>query len=238
MNDLSLVVVPTYNERENLVPLAEAVFSHLPKADLLFVDDGSPDGTGEVAERLSRENPRITVLHRPRKEGLGTAYVTGFRYGLAKGYSTFFEMDADFSHDARYLPTMLERVRAGADLVLGSRYVDGGGTENWGVGRKLVSRGGSIYARTILGVKIQDLTGGFKCFRRSVLETVNLSRVRSEGYSFQIEMTYRAIKKGFKVEEIPIVFVDRRVGQSKMSRAIFLEAIWIVWRLRFGLDRG
>jgi dolichol-phosphate mannosyltransferase len=234
MTPKCLVVVPTYNERENLARLAEETFLALPEAHLLVVDDASPDGTGDVAEELARTDARIAVIHRPGKLGLGTAYVDGFRYGLARDYDYFFEMDADFSHDPRYLPALLERAVSGADVVLGSRYTEGGGTVNWGVLRQVISRGGSLYARTILGVKVKDLTGGFKCFRRRVLETIDLCRVRSEGYSFQIEMTYRALKEGFTVEEVPIVFADRRVGKSKMSRAIFLEAIGVVWRLRLG----
>jgi dolichol-phosphate mannosyltransferase len=234
MSERSLIVIPTYNERHNLPPLAEAIHQVLPEAHLLVVDDASPDGTGEVADRLAAADPRIRVLHRPGKLGLGTAYVEGFRYGLARDYALFFEMDADFSHDPRYLPGMLERIASGADLVLGSRYVAGGGTQNWGLGRKLLSRSGSLYARTILGVGVSDLTGGFKCIRRRVLESIDLGAVRSEGYAFQIEMTYRALREGFVVEETPIVFVDRRVGQSKMSRAILLEAVWIVWKLRLG----
>lgn len=235
MEDKALIVVPTYNERENIEPLLAAVFEQLPEAHVLIVDDASPDGTGDVADRLAQADRRVHVIHRSGKQGLGTAYVAGFRYGLARDYVFFFEMDADFSHDPRYLPIMLGRARAGADLVLGSRYVAGGGTENWGALRKLISRGGSAYARAILGVKVQDLTGGFKCFRRRVLETLDLGAIRSEGYSFQVEMTFRTVKEGFVVEEIPITFVDRRVGQSKMSRAIFLEAVWMVWALRLGL---
>jgi dolichol-phosphate mannosyltransferase len=237
MSEKTLIVMPTYNERENLGPLSEAIFAQLPEAHLLVVDDASPDGTGDLAEEMSKKDPRVHVIHRPVKLGLGTAYVTGFRYGLARDYDYFFEMDADFSHDPKYLSPMLSRARGGADLVLGSRYQAGGGTVNWGLGRKIISMGGSLYARAILGVKVRDLTGGFKCFRRRVLESMDLNAVRSEGYSFQIEMTYRVIKEGFVVEEMPIVFVDRRVGQSKMSRAIFLEAIWVVWRLRLGLGR-
>lgn len=227
-----LIVIPTYNERDNLERLVAAVFEQLPRAHVLVVDDASPDGTGDLADRLAGEDERVHVLHRPGKLGLGTAYVAGFGFGLARDYDLLFEMDADFSHDPRYLPLMVGEAEAGADLVLGSRYVGDGGTENWGVGRKILSRGGSLYARTVLGVGVRDLTGGFKCFRRRVLEAMDLSAVRSEGYSFQIEMTYRAIRAGFKVVEVPIVFVDRRVGQSKMSRSIFLEAIWMVWRLR------
>lgn len=235
MEDKVLIVIPTYNEHDNVEPLTSAVFEQLPSANLLFVDDGSPDGTGELVDQLSQRDPRVHVIHRPGKLGLGTAYVEGFRYGLARDYDFIFEMDADFSHDPKYLPVMLARARSGADLVLGSRYVPGGGTENWGLMRKLISRGGSAYARTILGVGVNDLTGGFKCFRRRVLETLNLDRVRAEGYAFQVEMTYRTIKEGFVVQEVPITFVDRRVGQSKMSRAIVLEAVWMVWALRLGI---
>ena len=235
MESRVLIIVPTYNERENLESLTVRVFEQLPDAHLLVVDDDSPDGTGELADELAARDPRIQVMHRAGKMGLGTAYVAGFRHGLARAYEYFFEMDADFSHDPKYLPAMLARAEGGADLVLGSRYTPGGGTENWGLARKLLSRGGSTYARAILGVAVNDLTGGFKCFRRRVLETLDLDAVRSEGYSFQIEMTYRAVKHGFSVAETPIVFVDRRVGQSKMSRQIFLEAIWMVWKLRLGL---
>jgi len=236
MEDRVLIVVPTYNERENISALIGAIFDHLAPAHVLVVDDGSPDGTGELVDSMSEQDDRVHVIHRPEKLGLGTAYVEGFRYGLARDYAYLFEMDADFSHDPRYLPVMLERAVAGADLVLGSRYVAGGGTVNWDWSRKLLSRSGSAYARGILGVKVRDLTGGFKCFRRQVLQTIDLSRVRSEGYSFQIEMTYRTIREGFVVQEVPISFVDRRVGHSKMSRTIFLEAVWMVWALRLGLS--
>lgn len=235
MRDQTLIIIPTYNERENIEPLTAAVFEELPQAHILIVDDGSPDGTGELVDLLARRESRLMAIHRPGKMGLGTAYVAGFRYGLDRDYSYICEMDADFSHDPQYLPHILARARQGADLVLGSRYVSGGGTENWGLGRKIISQGGSLYARSILGVKVRDLTGGFKCFRRQVLETIDLESIRSEGYSFQVEMTYRTIKAGFQVAEVPIVFVDRRVGQSKMSRDIFIEAIWMVWKLRLGL---
>jgi len=235
MDDKILIIIPTYNELQNLPALTEAVLDVLPHAHVLFIDDNSPDGTGQLADRLSTNDVRIQVIHRPAKLGLGTAYLAGFRYGLARDYDFFVEMDADFSHDPKNLPRMLEHAKSGADLVVGSRYVQEGGTENWGVGRKVLSRGGSLYARTILGVSVRDLTSGFKCFRRRVLEALDLNGIHSEGYSFQIEMTYRVIKKGFHVEEMPIVFVDRRVGQSKMSKTIFLEAIWMVWRLRLGL---
>ena len=235
MEETILIVVPTYNELDNLGPLTAAALKAVPQAHILVVDDNSPDGTGELADRLAEQDERIRVLHREGKLGLGTAYVAGFRYGLARGYQFFLEMDADFSHDPGFLGSMLAAARRGADVVLGSRYVKGGGTENWGLGRKILSRGGSVYARTVLGVRVRDLTGGFKCFRRRVLETLDLDAVGSEGYSFQIEMTYRALHAGFVVEEVPIVFVDRRVGQSKISRAIFAEAIWMVWKLRLGL---
>jgi dolichol-phosphate mannosyltransferase len=173
------------------------------------------------------------VLHRPGKQGLGTAYIAGFRWALERDYQFVFEMDADFSHDPKYLPQLLQVARTGADLALGSRYVEGGGTINWGVVRQLISKGGSLYARTILGIPVRDVTGGFKCFRRRVLEAIDLSTVNAQGYGFQIEMTFRALRHGFRVVEVPIVFVDRRVGQSKMSRKIFLEALTLVWKLRF-----
>jgi len=232
VND-ALVIVPTYNERDNLPEIVAAVHRELPTADLLIVDDNSPDGTGEIAAR----DKQVAVLHRAGKLGLGTAYIAGFRYALAREYQFIFEMDCDFSHDPRYLPVLLQHARDGADLVLGSRYVEGGGTVNWGPMRKVISRGGSFYARTILGVGVHDLTGGYKCFRRRVLETIDLDAVSAQGYGFQIEMTYRAVRHGFRVEEVPIVFVDRRVGQSKMSKKIFLEALTLVWKLRLG-DAG
>jgi dolichol-phosphate mannosyltransferase len=233
----ALVIVPTYNERDNLPEIVKAVHQHLPDADLLVVDDASPDGTGEVADAIAKQDTKVTVLHRAGKQGLGTAYIAGFRQALLKDYEFFFEMDCDFSHDPKYLPDMLAEAKRGADLVLGSRYVEGGGTVNWGPVRKLISRGGSLYARTILGVPVRDLTGGFKCFRRRVLESIDLDGVSAQGYGFQIEMTYRALKQGFRVVELPIVFVDRRVGQSKMSKRIFVEALTLVWKLRLG-DAG
>jgi dolichol-phosphate mannosyltransferase len=230
----ALIVVPTYNERENVAEVVDRFLAAAPEAEILFVDDNSPDGTGEVLDGLARANPRVHVLHRAGKLGLGTAYLDGFRWGLARGFEYLLEMDADFSHDPKYLPDLLELAEAGADVVVGSRYVEGGGTENWGAGRKLISRGGSLYARTILGVKIRDLTSGFICWRRTALEAIDLESIRSNGYSFQIEMKYRALRAGLRVVETPIVFVDRRVGQSKMSRAIFLEALGMVWKLRLG----
>ena len=236
MNDV-LIIVPTYNERENLPEIVAAVHRELPEADLLIVDDNSPDGTGKLADEIAAKDKQVAVLHRAGKLGLGTAYIAGFRYALAREYQFVFEMDCDFSHDPRYLPMLLQHARAGADVVLGSRYVAGGGTVNWGPMRKFISRGGSMYARTILGVGVHDLTGGFKCFRRNVLERLDLDAVSAHGYGFQIELTYRAVRLGFRVEEVPIIFVDRRVGQSKMSKKIFLEALTLVWKLRLG-DAG
>jgi dolichol-phosphate mannosyltransferase len=229
----ALVCIPTYNERDNIDAIARAALAADPRVDILVIDDNSPDGTGAIADAVAASDPRAHVLHRPAKEGLGRAYLDGFRWALARGYAFILEMDADFSHDPKYLGRFLDRAEAGVELVLGSRYVPGGGTVNWGAARKLVSRAGSVYARSILGLPQRDLTGGFKCFRRQVLESIDLASVHSTGYAFQIELTYRAIKKGFRVEEIPIVFEDRRVGQSKMSRAIVLEALAVVWKLRF-----
>jgi dolichol-phosphate mannosyltransferase len=231
----ALVIIPTYNECDNLEPIARAVLEAEPRVDILVVDDNSPDGTGQVADRLAASNPRIRVLHREKKEGLGKAYLHAFRWALDERYQYVIEMDADFSHDPKYLPTLLNEALAGTDLVLGSRYVDGGGTVNWGPGRRAISRGGSLYARTILGVGIRDITGGFKCFRRSVLEALDLTAVKSSGYAFQIELTYRTLKAGFRIKEVPIVFEDRRVGQSKMSKKIFLEALTMVWKLKLSV---
>jgi dolichol-phosphate mannosyltransferase len=227
----ALICLPTYNERENLEPITAAILEATPQVDVLVIDDGSPDGTGALADAIAAREPRVNVLHRRAKEGLGKAYLAGFAWALARGYALVLEMDADFSHHPRYLPELLGRARD-ADLVLGSRNVRGGGTVNWGTGRKLLSRGGSFYARTILGLPVRDLTGGFKCFRREVLEAIDLPSVQCSGYAFQIELTYRAIKKGFRVVEVPIVFEDRRVGQSKMSRRIVLEAVAKVWSIR------
>ncbi len=228
----ALVCIPTYNERDNLEAITRAVLAADPRVDILVVDDNSPDGTGQLADELAANEPRIRVLHREKKQGLGRAYLHAFRWALDAGYAFICEMDADFSHDPRYLPRLLDEAEAGADLVLGSRYVPGGGTVNWGILRQFISKGGSLYARTILGVPVRDLTGGFKCFRRRVLETIDMEAVRSTGYAFQIELTFRTLKQGFSVAEIPIVFEDRRVGQSKMSRKIFLEALVMVPKLR------
>jgi dolichol-phosphate mannosyltransferase len=228
----ALVCIPTYNERENVESIVRAVLAADPRVDVLVVDDASPDGTGALADALAKESPRVQVLHRAGKAGLGKAYLAAFDWALQRNYSLVLEMDADFSHDPAYLPTLLDRASTDADLVLGSRWVKGGGTRNWGMGRQLISRGGSLYARTILGLGIRDLTGGYKCFRAEVLRAIDLPSVTSSGYGFQIELTYRAIKKGFRVVEVPIVFEDRRVGQSKMSRGIVLEALAMVWKIR------
>lgn len=230
MKDRACVVLPTYDERENLPEIVPAILAASPVLDILVVDDSSPDGTGALADQLAAQDPRVRVLHRAKKEGLGRAYLAGFAEALQRGYGRILEMDADFSHDPERLPALLAEP---ADLVLGSRYVAGGGTVNWGLGRRLLSKGGSLYARTILGLPVRDLTGGFKCFRREVLEAIDLPSVRSGGYAFQIELTYRAFKRGFTVREIPITFVDRRVGKSKMSRRIVAEALWMVWKIRF-----
>jgi len=228
----TLVATPTYNERDNLPRFIAGVREAAPEADIMVVDDASPDGTGALADEIAARDPHVHVTHRPGKLGLGTAYVDAFRWGFSHGYDWFLEMDADLSHDVRYLPEFFRALEGGADVVIGSRNVPGGGTMNWGIGRKLLSRGGSFYARTILGIHVRDVTAGFICWRRRVLESLDLDRVDSNGYSFQIEMKYRALQQGFKVVETPIVFVDRRVGQSKMSRAIVGEALLKVWALR------
>ena len=227
------LVLPTYNEAENLEPFLAAVLPKLPAdARILVVDDNSPDGTGRIADRLAEGEERIEVLHRTEKEGLGPAYIAGFRKALGEGAGLILEMDADFSHDPAYLPRLLEASKR-ADLVIGSRYVEGGGVSDWSALRRGISRGGSAYARLVLGVKIRDLTGGFKCFRREVLEAIDLDAVDARGYAFQIEMTYRALQAGFRVAEVPIVFRDRHAGSSKMDSSIVREAIWRVPRLRF-----
>jgi dolichol-phosphate mannosyltransferase len=227
------LVLPTYNEAGNIEPFVEAVREKLPaSARVLIVDDSSPDGTGEIADRLAANVDGVSVLHRERKEGLGPAYIAGFRRALAEGAGLVLEMDSDFSHDPAYLPRLLE-AGGRADLAIGSRYVDGGGVGDWSAARRAISRGGSAYARLVLGVKVRDLTGGFKCFRREVIEAIDLDSIQSRGYAFQVEMTYRAIRLGFEVVEVPIVFRDRRAGSSKMDRAIVAEAVWRVPMLRF-----
>jgi len=227
------VILPTYNEAENLERIVGAVLERLPESRrVLIVDDNSPDGTGEIADRLADGDESIEVLHRPEKQGLGPAYLAGFRVALDAGADRIIEMDADFSHDPAYLPSLIEATEH-ADLAIGSRYVPGGGITDWGPMRRFISRGGSAYARTALGLPIKDLTGGFKCFRRIVLETINLDTIEARGYAFQVETTYRAIKAGFRVVEVPITFKDRTDGASKMSKAIVAEAMWRVPAMRF-----
>ena len=231
----TIVVVPTYDERENLPAMEAALREKAPGTHLLVVDDGSPDGTGTIADELAAKRPgEMHVLHRAGKQGLGTAYVSGFRKALALGYDRIVQMDCDFSHDPATVPALLAALEegAGADLVLGSRYVHGGGTMNWGVARKVISRGGSAYARMVLGLGYRDLTGGFKAWRRETLQAIELEKVSAQGYCFQIEMTLRAHRLGKRIREVPITFVDRRVGHSKMSRKIVLEAIVRCWQLR------
>jgi dolichol-phosphate mannosyltransferase len=234
----AVICLPTYNERENLELTLRELEGVLETGDrVVVIDDGSPDGTGELADRLAAELPFVDVLHRAEKQGLGPAYLAGFRHALARGAELVFEMDCDRSHDPSDVPRL--RAAAGeADVVLGSRYVEGGAIRNWGLVRRFVSAGGSLYARLVLGVPVRDLTGGFKCYRRRVLEHIDLDAVRSLGYAFQIETTYRALRAGFRVVEVPITFVDREVGGSKMSRSIVLEAIWKVPALRLRALRG
>ena len=227
------VVIPTYNERDNIGALIERILQ-LPRYRILVVDDNSPDGTAAIVGQIASAEPRVGLLTRAGKQGLGTAYIAGFRRALAEGASYIYEMDADFSHDPCYLPALLEATETRYDLTLGSRYVRGGGTTDWGALRKLISRGGNVYARLILGLPVMDATGGFRCYRRRVLETIDLDAIGSNGYSFQIEMVYRALQAGFRIGEVPIIFPDRRVGHSKMSRRIVLEALLTVWRLRLG----
>jgi dolichol-phosphate mannosyltransferase len=233
-----VVCLPTYNERENLEAMVSALGEVLPEGSrILVIDDSSPDGTGEIARRLAAGREDVEALHRPRKEGLGPAYLAGFRRALELGADLVLEMDCDFSHDPKDVPRLVAASEQ-ADLVLGSRYVAGGGTLNWGFLRRAISRGGSLYAQILLGLPIRDLTGGFKCYRRAVLEAIDLDSIRSKGYAFQIETTFRAIRAGFRVVEVPIVFVDREVGGSKMSRSIVLEAIWKVPALRLSRLRA
>src|SRR5579885_271743 len=227
------ICVPTYNELANLTPMLRALQPLLREGDrVLVIDDSSPDGTGELADRLSRELPFVDVLHRPRKEGLGPAYRAGFERALAGGAELVLEMDCDFSHDPADVPRLIAAAEDGADVVLGSRYVRGGRIPSWGLLRRAISLGGNVYAQVVLQSRLRDLTGGFKCFRRRVLETIDLDAIRSRGYAFQIETTYRAVRAGFRVVEVPISFVDREEGASKMSRAIVLEAVWKVPLLR------
>ncbi len=233
MPDRALVIVPTYNERFNIARLIPAILAQDPSLEILVVDDASPDGTGALVDGIATNNARVHVIHREGKLGLGTAYIAGFRWALERKYDLVFEMDADFSHNPERLPEFLEAIRA-SDVVLGSRYQDGHvNVVNWPMSRLFLSYAANIYARFVTGLPIFDTTGGFKCFRRNVLESIDLNSVKSNGYAFQIEMSYRAWKRGFRLVEIPIIFVDRAEGVSKMSKKIVREAIWMVWRLRW-----
>jgi dolichol-phosphate mannosyltransferase len=234
----ALIVTPTYNERYNLPLFVRATLEVAPGAHILIVDDDSPDGTGRIADEIAEHEPRVSVMHRPGKLGLGTAYVQAFQQGLDEGYRWFFEMDTDLSHDPNYLPEFFEALEEGYDVVVGSRNVPGGGVEGWGLGRHVLSKGGSLYSRTILGVPVKDLTTGYKAFTAKALKGIGLSSIRSNGYSFQIETTFRALNRGLQVKEVPIVFVDRQAGESKMSRRIFVEAVMMVWKLRIAAARG
>ena len=237
-SERALVIVPTYNERENIERLITTVLAQDSSLDVLVVDDGSPDGTGDIVDRISAQNSRVHAAHRAKKLGLGSAYLTGFRWALERDYEYIFEMDADFSHDPAHLPQFLSAIQS-CDLVLGSRYRNGRVTVvNWPMTRLLLSYCANIYARVVTGLELGDATGGFKCFRRAVLEAIPLDEVRSNGYAFQIEMSFRAVRKNFRITEIPIVFVDRTDGESKMSKHIIREAIWMVWRLRWWAISG
>ncbi len=233
----TLIIIPTYNEIDNLRPLLEEIFSYAPETDILIVDDNSPDGTGDLADEIHNENPRVHVLHRPGKLGLGTAYIAGFKYAIEHNYDAAFEMDADFSHDPRYLPDFLKAIE-NADVVIGSRYIPGGNTPNWSMLRRLISGGGNIFARFMLGIPVHDCTAGYRCYRREVLEKIDLDTIQSQGYAFQVELAYRVMKQGFKIVETPIVFMDRRVGKSKMSRKIVIEGFAYVLKARFSKQPG
>ena len=232
LNEQALVIIPTYNEKENIHSVVQSALSQAPNVDVLVVDDNSPDGTATIVSEMAKADPRVHLMSRPGKLGLGTAYIAGFKWGLPRGYAYLIEMDADFSHDPHEIPNMLKAVQR-ADLVLGSRYIDGVRVVNWPLSRLFLSKGASYYVRIITGLPVYDPTGGFKCFRRSVLEAIELDEVRSNGYAFQIEMSYKAWMKGFRVREIPITFADRHAGQSKMSGHIVREALWMVWSLAF-----
>jgi dolichol-phosphate mannosyltransferase len=234
----TLIVIPTYNEKECVEAIVEAVRGTVPTATVMVVDDNSPDGTGAIADRLAAADGRVRVLHRSGKQGLGAAYLHAFGVALTEGWERVVQMDADFSHDPQDVPRLLAALDAGADLAVGSRYVAGGGTENWGLGRRVISRGGGAYARLALGVPVHDLTAGFKAWKAQTLRRIALADVDARGYGFQIEMTYRTLRNGLRVVEVPIKFVDRRVGSSKMSGSIFFEALTLVWRLRFTIGQG
>jgi len=233
LSDRALVIIPTYNERANVSRLIDAVLPQDPSIEMLIVDDASPDGTGVIADEIASSNPRVHVLHRAEKLGLGTAYTAGFSWALERDYAYIFEMDADFSHNPDRLPKFLDRIKD-ADVVIGSRYQDGNvNVVNWPMSRLFLSYAANIYARAVTGLPIYDATAGFKCFRRKVLESIDLQAVKSNGYAFQIEMNYRAWKRGFRLAEIPIVFIDRTAGASKMSKSIVWEGVWMCWRLRW-----
>lgn len=231
-DERALVIIPTYNEKENIRSIVELVLTQAPNLEVLVVDDNSPDGTAAIVTEMAQANPRVHLLSRAGKLGLGTAYIAGFKWGLAQGYAYLIEMDADFSHDPREIPNMLKAIQQ-ADLVIGSRYIDGVRVVNWPLSRLFLSKGASYYVRIITGLPIHDPTGGFKCFRRIVLESIELDEVRSNGYAFQIEMSFKAWMKGFRIREIPITFADRHAGQSKMCGHIIQEALWMVWSLAF-----
>ncbi|MDH4223271.1 MAG: polyprenol monophosphomannose synthase [candidate division Zixibacteria bacterium] len=226
-----LIIIPTYNEKENIGKIIPLVLEKDPRIEVLVVDDNSPDGTAKIVEELNSNNSRIKLIRRAEKTGLGTAYITGFHYALENGYDCIFEMDSDFSHNPDYIPDFLNAIKE-ADLVLGSRYIKGVNVVNWPISRLLLSFYANVYARWVTGLPVRDSTGGFKCFRRNVLEKIGLDNIHSNGYAFQIEMSFRAWRNGFKIKEIPIIFVDRRAGESKMSKKIVREAVWMVWKLR------
>lgn len=229
----TIVILPTYNEKENIRKIVPLILQTIKGINILIVDDNSPDNTGEIADKLSKKYPgRVFVLHRQEKNGLGKAYIAGFKWAFKKNYDVIIQMDADFSHDPKYIHAMLREINQN-DLVIGSRYIKGGGTKDWGIIRQIISRGGNLYSKIILGLPINDLTGGFKCWRAKLLKKMDLSQVTSSGYCFQIEMNYKAHKSGARIKEIPIIFVDRVLGNSKMSKSIVLEAMWKVWRLKF-----
>lgn len=228
------IIIPTYNERENIERLVKEILNLNKDFRIIAIDDNSPDGTGEILDRLAQEYSQFKVIHRPGKQGLGTAYLDGFRLALKEKADFIFEMDADFSHEPAYLPKMLEAIKD-CDLVIGSRYIRRGGIENWNFRRRFLSRLANLYVKLITGLPLSDSTSGFKCFRREVLETINLNKINSEGYAFQIEMNYLVWSKGYRIKELPIVFSERRLGKSKLSRKIIWEAVWLVWKLRFRL---
>jgi len=227
----AIIAIPTYNERENIVNLVQAIQSAAPATDILIIDDNSPDGTGKIADEMAARDNTIHVMHRPGKLGLGTAYIAGFHYAIERGYDFVFEMDADFSHNPTYLPRFFE-LAGNADVVIGSRYVKGGGTPNWSPLRKFISGGGNMFARAMLGIPVHDCTAGYRCYRTTALRALNLDAIHAQGYAFQVEMTYNFWKSGFRIRELPIIFEDRRVGKSKMSRKIFIEAFLWVLRAR------